>query len=116
MARTVHIELLDDIDGTAAEETLRYGLDGVNYEIDVNAAHAEKLRKALARFILKSRRVGRGRVTAATRGRGGTGPARTDREQNQAIRDWAKTKGIEVSDRGRIPRSLVEQYEARAGG
>ena len=66
MARTVHIELLDDIDGTAAEETLRYGLDGVTYEIDVNAAHAEKLRKALARFILKSRRVARGRVTAET--------------------------------------------------
>jgi len=114
MARTVQVQLLDDIDGGRADETLTYGLDGTSYEIDVSAAHAEKLRASLAKFILKSRRLGRGRVRATARARGGA-PARTDRAQNQAIRDWAKGKGLEVSDRGRIPASVVEQYEAEAG-
>jgi hypothetical protein len=115
MARTVQVQLFDDIDGTKADETLHYGLDGVNYEIDLSAQHAEKLRAALAKFILKSRRVGRGRVTVTVRGRAGTGSARGDRAQNQAVREWAKSKGIDVSDRGRIPRSVIEQYEAEAG-
>src|SRR6266545_4766148 len=115
MARTVQVQLLDDIDGTEADETLTYGLDGTLYEIDVNTKHAEKLRASLAKYILKSRRVGRGRVTATARTRGGTAPAHTDRAQNLAIRDWAKAKGIEVSDRGRIPASIVEQFQAEAG-
>jgi hypothetical protein len=54
-------------------------------------------------------------VTATVRGRAGTGSARGDRAQNQAVREWAKSKGIDVSDRGRIPRSVIEQYEAEAG-
>jgi hypothetical protein len=121
MSRTVQVQLLDDIDdiddidGSKADETLAYGLDGTSYEIDVSAEHAEKLRASLAKFILKSRRVGRGRVTATARARGATTPARGDRAQNQAIRDWAKSKGLEVSDRGRIPANIIEQYEAEAG-
>jgi hypothetical protein len=115
MARTVQVQLLDDIDGGKADETLTYGLDGTSYEIDVSAEHAEKLRASLAKFILKSRRVGRGRLAATARTRGGAAPARSDRAQNQAIRDWAKTKGLDVSDRGRIPANIIEQYEAEAG-
>lgn len=111
MARTVKVQLLDDIDGSHADETLAYGLDGVNYEIDLNAQHAEKLRAALAKFVLKSRRIGRGRITAS-RGRVAALPSRSDRVHNQAIRDWAKSHGIEVNERGRIPRGVVEQYEA----
>src|SRR5947208_615028 len=99
MARTVQVQLLDDLDGTPADETLKFGLDGTLYEIDVNVKHAEKLRSTLAKYVLKSRRVSRSRVTA-NRGRVATASARTDREQNQAIRDWAKAKGLEVSDRG----------------
>ncbi len=114
MSRTVKVQLLDDIDGSHADETLAYGLDGVNYEIDLSAPHAEKLRAALAKFILKSRRIGRGRVVPS-RGRTPGAPARSDREHNQAIRDWATSKGIEVSERGRIPRNVIEQYEAQAG-
>jgi nucleoid-associated protein Lsr2 len=113
MARTVQVEFLDDIDGSRADETLRYGLDGMNYEIDVNAQHAEKLRASLAEFITRSRRVGRGRVTATARPSPG-GSARSDRAHNQAIREWAKSQGIAVSERGRIPRGVVEQYEAAA--
>jgi len=115
MARKVQVHLLDDIDGSQADETLRFGLDGMNYEIDLSARHAEKLRAALAKFVLSSRRVGRSRVTAPQR-RAGTGtPARVDRAQNQAIREWAKSKGIEISDRGRIPAHIIEQYHAGAG-
>jgi hypothetical protein len=114
MARKVHVDLVDDIDGSKADETLKFGLDGSSYEIDVNAKHAEKLRASLARYILKARRLGRGHVVSPGRVRGGT-PARSDRMQNQAIRDWAKSKGIALSDRGRIPGSIVEQYQAEAG-
>jgi nucleoid-associated protein Lsr2 len=116
MARKVQVQLTDDIDGGVADETLRYGLDGISYEIDLSAAHADKLRSSLAKFVLKSRRIGRGGVATVTRGRrGGTAPARSDREQNQAIREWAKSKDLDVNDRGRIPRSVIEQYEAEAG-
>jgi hypothetical protein len=114
MARTVQVQLLDDIDGSKADETLKFGLDGTLYEIDVNAKHAEKLRTTLAKYIEKSRKLGKGRVVA-TRGRAAATPARTDREQNQAIRDWAKAKGLGVSDRGRIPADIVEQYHKEAG-
>jgi hypothetical protein len=115
MVRKLEVKLVDDIDGGVADETLRFGLDGASYEIDVHAKHAEELRAALARYILRARRLGRGGVLA-TRGRATTGtPARSDRAQNQAIRDWARRKKIQLNDRGRIPRSVVEQYEAEAG-
>jgi hypothetical protein len=115
VARTVHVQLLDDIDGAAADETLKFGLDGASYEIDVCAKHADKLRKDLAKFILNGRRIGRGGITPAHRHRATGAPARTDRAQNQAIRDWAKRKKIQLSDRGRIPATVIEQYEAEAG-
>jgi Lsr2 len=117
MAQRVEIKLLDDIDGTKADETLKFGLDGTLFEIDLSAKHAEQLRKALASYVLKARRVGRGGITA-TRGRArGAAPTttRSDREQNLAIREWAKKKGLEVSERGRIPASIVEQYNVEAG-
>ena len=115
MARTVQVQLLDDIDGGEADETLSFALDGMNYEIDLSTKHAEKLRSTLAKFVEHSRRVGRGHVVSSRRTRTGGVPARSDRAQNQAIRDWAKSKGIDVSDRGRIPASVVEQYQAEAG-
>ncbi|OLB75427.1 MAG: nucleoid-associated protein Lsr2 [Actinobacteria bacterium 13_2_20CM_2_71_6] len=114
MARKVQVDLLDDIDGSQADETLKFGLDGVSYEIDLSARHAERLRASLAKFVLSSRRVGRGQLVAAARTRG-AGPAKVDRAQNQAIRDWAKSKGIEISGRGRIPAGVVEQYQKQAG-
>jgi hypothetical protein len=114
MARKVQVHLLDDIDGSVAEETLKFGLDGTSYEIDLSAKHAEKLRASVAKFVLKARRVGRNHVVSAGRSRTG-GPAKADRVQNQAIRDWAKSKGIDVSDRGRIPAAVIEQYQAEAG-
>jgi hypothetical protein len=114
MARKVAVELLDDIDGSEAAETLKFGLDGTNYEIDVNEKHADQPRRSLAKFILSARRLGRGGV-APTRRRAATLPARSDRAQNQAIREWAKRKKIQLSDRGRIPANVLAQYEAEAG-
>src|SRR5689334_13373538 len=115
MARQVHVQLLDDIDGSAADETLKFGLDGVNYEIDVCAKRADMLRKNLAKFILNGRRQGRGGIASTRRGRISGAQARSDRVQNQAVREWAKRRKIQLSDRGRIPATVVEQYQAEAG-
>jgi hypothetical protein len=113
--RTIHM-LIDDIDGGDADETVRFAVDGVQYEIDLSKKNAAKMRNVLARYIEAGSNVGRvagGAVRAAPpRGRG---PATVDREQNRAIRDWAQSKGMDVSDRGRIKQEIVDRYHAEAG-
>jgi hypothetical protein len=115
MAKRVIEELIDDINGQAADVSLTFALDGVQYEIDLTSKNASKLRDGLAPFVSAGTRIGRGGVTGA-RGRDGRGrgSARSDREQNQAIREWALGKGIAVSDRGRIKQEIVERYKAEA--
>src|SRR2546430_15511681 len=98
MARKIQVDLLDDIDGSQPDETLKLGLDGTHYEIDVNAKHAEKLRASLAKFITKSRRIGRGHVVVTGRGRTGGAPARAHRAPHQAIRHWAERRGLHGPD------------------
>ena len=116
MARREIVVLEDDLDGGKADETVKYALDGVQYEIDLSEKNATKLRNAFADYIAHSRRVGRGGVVvggrAAARARG---TAAADREQNKAIRAWAKRKGKAISDRGRIPQEIVDEYNADAG-
>jgi hypothetical protein len=107
MARRVIQELIDDISGQPADETVTFALDGVQYEIDLTAKNAAKLRTALAPFLAAATKVGRGGVTAHRRG-----PARNERQVNQAIREWAQAKGIAVAERGRIKQELVERYRA----
>ena len=114
MARKVAVTLVDDIDGGEAGETLTFKLDGTTYQIDVSAKRADDLRASLWPFISKARKVGRGGLAVARRTQA-TRPARNDRAQNRAIRDWARRKKIELSDRGRIPHHIVEQYQAQAG-
>jgi len=114
--RTIHV-LVDDIDGGDAEETVKFALDGVQYEIDLSEKNASKLRDAFGPFVAAGTRVGRGGVVvggraATARGRGG---ASADRDQNKAIREWAQSKGIQVSDRGRIKQEIVDRYNAEAG-
>lgn len=112
MARKVEVKLIDDIDGGQADETVAFAIDGTSYEIDLSAKHAKELRGALGTFVSAARRVGRGGVS----GREHAGaPARGDRAQNRAIREWARRRRIELSDRGRIPREVLDQYEAEAG-
>lgn len=115
MARTVRIHLFDDIDGSPADETVIFSLDGYSYEVDLTEAHARQLRDAVGPFATAARRTARGSVATATRTRKAPSPTRTDRDQTQAIRAWAKENDIELSARGRIPRTIVAQYESQGG-
>lgn len=116
MAQKVQVLLVDDLDGGEAAETVKFGLDGTNYEIDLSDVHAKSLRDSLAQYVTSARRIGKASSTrpAAPRNRGGVG-ASSDREQNRAIREWAKRKGLEISDRGRISQDIVDRYHAEAG-
>lgn len=109
MAQKVLVSLVDDLDGSEADETVEFGLDGISYQIDLSASNAEELRDSLAQYIEHARRSG-GRKRAAARPGGVSRPAAVDREQNQAIRAWARKNGYAVSDRGRIPTEVVEAY------
>jgi hypothetical protein len=103
---------VDDLDGSEAEGTVRFGLDGSEYEIDLNAGHAQALREALAPYVSAARRAGGG---AARR------PARTARRvpatglNTTEVREWAKSQGIDVKDRGRVPAELVVKFKAATG-
>ncbi len=111
MAQKVHIVLVDDIDGSDADETVTFGLDGTTYEIDLTDANAEKLREALAPYVGHARRLsggrrGRGRQRAAAPAVAPSGPTPAD------LRDWARANGYEVSDRGRVSSAIREAYDA----
>jgi hypothetical protein len=110
MARKVEVRLIDDLDSTAADESITFGLDGTDYEIDLSAKHAKELRSALEKYISVAKRVGRGRTAAGVRV--GRRSSRADREQNQAIREWALRKGLAVAPRGRISQAVLEQYQS----
>lgn len=115
MARQVITVLTDDLDGGKADRTVEFGLDGVNYTIDLSDEHAGKLRQALDPFIAAGSRIGRGMVERRRPGRRGgeaTGGG-SSRDQNKAIREWAVQQGYEVSERGRIPVSVVEAFNRR---
>jgi hypothetical protein len=116
MARREIVTLEDDLDGGDAAETVRFALDGTIYEIDLNNKNAKKLRQSLAPYVESGRKVGRGGITTGARAwRQATAAAPIDREQNKAIRAWAKKTGKDISDRGRIPQSIVDEYHAKAG-
>ena len=107
MATKITVALEDDLDGGPASETVRFGLGGVHYEIDLNKKNARAFRKKLTPFVEHARKAGPGQRR---------GPARTasSRQRSVDIRAWAKAHGLAVSDRGRIPASVVDQYEATA--
>jgi hypothetical protein len=115
MARKTQVILIDDIDGGTAEETVKFAVDGQAYEIDLSASHAKELRSALEKFCEAGTRLGRYSLGVPRgQGRGGSAAsprATPDREQNKAIREWAARTGKEVSPRGRIPVSIVEEYQ-----
>jgi nucleoid-associated protein Lsr2 len=113
MARQVVTLLTDDLDGSEADRTVEFGLDGVSYTIDLSEKNAGKLRKALEPYLSAGTRVGRGAVDrrSTARARGPAAGGRTSREQNQAIREWAVKNGYEVSERGRIPTSVMDAFE-----
>lgn len=106
MAQRVQVLLVDDLDGSDAEETVTFGLDGVTYEIDLNEENAAQLRDELATWIGHARRAG-GRRTTRTAGRS---KAATGGD-TAAVREWARSEGYTVSDRGRISAEIREAYE-----
>jgi Lsr2 len=108
VAQKVTVSLVDDLDGAQADETVSFGLDGKTYEIDLSSRNAGKLRESLANFVQAARRPGGRRRSAGAPAAPRRAPV--DREQNQAIREWARKRGMKVSDRGRIPADLLEAY------
>ena len=109
MAQKIQTLFVDDLDGSDAEGTVRFGLDGSEYEIDLNAKHAQQLRDALARYVGAARRVGGGaRRSAARGGRRASASGLNTTE----VREWARAQGIEVKDRGRVPAEVVVKFKA----
>ena len=107
MAQKVNIVLIDDIDGSDAVETIAFGLDGTSYEIDLNKKNAASLRDALASYVGNARKVsgsrrGGRRTTAAA-----LGPSARE------VRDWARSNGFKVPDRGRIPADVREAFDKK---
>ena len=109
MARKTYVELIDDINGDKAEETVSFALDGVAYEIDLTAENAEKLREELSGWVGKARRVG-GRRT-----RGTASGSRASSNDSSRIREWAREAGYEVPDRGRVAGHIRKAYEEANG-
>ncbi|KQP63439.1 MULTISPECIES: histone-like nucleoid-structuring protein Lsr2 [unclassified Nocardioides] len=113
MAQKIHIVLEDDLDGSEASETVTFGLDGTTYEIDLTDEHATELREALAPYVGHARKVSgsarRGRKAsagAATNGSADGGPSAKE------IREWARSNGYEVPDRGRVSAEVREAFDA----
>jgi len=115
MAQQTTVRFIDDLDGSDASGTFDFSLEGRNYQIDLSDDNAAKLRDALAPFIDVARKAA-GRSTGRGRAPRQTAvpdkPARSKREDTTAIRDWAREHGHKVSDRGRIPKSVLEAYQA----
>ncbi len=107
MATHTLTTLIDDIDGTAAESTVSFSIDGLSYEIDLSKKNANALEKSLAPFVEAARKVsGRSRRASAR------SSAAANKEQVQAMREWARAHGYEVADRGRISAAIQEAYNA----
>ena len=113
MAKQVITLLTDDLDGGEADRTVEFGLDGVNYTIDLSEKNTAKLRKALDPYLGVATRVGRSGTSSLARRSPAPSTGRASRDQNQAIREWATKNGYEVSERGRIPSSIVEAYHSK---
>src|SRR5690349_1626209 len=110
MAQKIQTLFIDDIDGGEAEGTVRFALDGTEYEIDLNAEHTEELRSTLGQYVTHARKVG---------GTARKGTARGSRKSSTidtvAVRAWAREQGIGIKERGRVPASVLQQYQAATG-
>jgi hypothetical protein len=107
MAHKVTVALEDDLDGGPAAETVRFGFDGTEYEIDLSAKNSHAFRAKLAPYIKHARKRARGPARR-------TGRTAAGRHRSADVRAWASEHGIAVSARGRIPVSVLEQYQAAA--
>jgi hypothetical protein len=114
MAQKVDVRFVDDLDGSEASGTVTFALDGRAYEIDLSDDNAARLRDSLASFVAAARRTGgrRARGQRSSTSEAPAAPARPSREATAAIRTWARENGHEVSERGRIPKAVVEAYQS----
>jgi hypothetical protein len=110
--RTV-VQLTDDLDGKAIPEgmgeTVRFGLDSQDYEIDLGEKNAQALRAVVGKYVEAGRRVGGG--SRGGRSRGSSASARSRDYDPKAVRAWAEAQGLEVSQRGRVPSDLVTKFQ-----
>ncbi|WP_205326946.1 Lsr2 family protein [Glycomyces sp. YM15] len=113
MAKQRIIHLIDDLDGTTADETLRFAVDEQVYEIDLSTAHANELRRVLSRYQVKGRKLGRARLLAP-----GERPKRrrVTNGEPARVREWAKRNGYGVQPYGRVPKPILELYRADTAG
>ncbi|HEY3982358.1 MAG TPA: Lsr2 family protein [Streptosporangiaceae bacterium] len=111
MAQRTEIVFTDDLDGGPADETVRFGIDGTQYEIDLSKAHALELRSVLEPFVASARRVTAGGAGAGA-GRRASRPAARRGPNPSDVRAWARSEGIEVKDKGRVPSELVVKFQA----
>ncbi|WP_372728243.1 Lsr2 family protein [Nocardioides sp.] len=107
MAQKVHIVLVDDLDGSEATETVSFGLDGTSYEIDLNDKNAAKLRDALSGYVGHARKVASARSKARRSSSASAGGASA-----KEIRDWARSNGFDVPERGRVSAEVRAAFEA----
>jgi len=115
MATKTYTIMHDDLDGTAESDTnpvstVEFALDGQDYEIDLGGGNAANLRSMLAPFVAAARKATAKTATTAAKATRGTATAKPDREQNAAIRTWARSRGATISERGRIPAEVTEAY------
>ena|SRR5258708_2668537 len=111
MAQKIQMLFIDDIDGGEAEGTVRFGLDGAEYEIDLSSKHNDELRSTLRGYIDHARKVS-GSARKATSARPGREPSAVD---TVAVRAWARENGYDIKDRGRVAAELVAKYRAAVG-
>lgn len=105
-------ELVCDLTGEPADETLEFGLAGKAYEVDLTKHHADLLRETLADYVNVARPLGKLTASGSKRHRASSNGAGQSREHNQAIRDWARQQGLQVSERGRISADVQQQFDA----
>lgn len=108
MAQKVNIVLVDDLDGTEADETVTFGLDGTTYEIDLTDANAAALREALSGYLGHARKVS----GAARRGRKSSAASAGTNSNTKDVREWARSQGMDISERGRISADVQQAYDA----
>jgi nucleoid-associated protein Lsr2 len=100
----LEVQLEDDLTGGPADETVMFGVDGREYQIDLNAKHAATFRKQLAAFVERARLVRRHRPRSAAR-------SAASRGRSRLIRAWAEQQGFEVAEHGRLPVHVIQEYE-----
>lgn len=109
MAQKILTLFEDDLDGSKADGTIAFAIDGADYEIDLNAEHADALRGVFAPYLAVARKISYAKPTR----RGSRATRQVTGPDNSAVREWAKTQGIEVKERGRIPVEIIQQYDNR---